>query len=47
MHDSGLDPGWRDDFSVEDTMGATGEILVWLLCNKYYCINGEFFEFDN
>lgn len=29
MHDSGLDPGWRDDFSAEDTTGATGEILVW------------------
>ena len=31
----GLDAGWREEFSVEDIMGATVESLVRLLCNPW------------
>lgn len=35
----GLDAGWREEFSVEDVMGATVETLVRLLCNPYDCLS--------
>lgn len=43
MCDSGLHPGAGEVFSVKDTIGTIGKILVWLV----YYNNVKFFEFDN